>query len=198
MSLESFPLSFSPYEGSAPPASPVHGQQWVMPLDGAGWTTPGMAAGSNVAWLFRYNANSASAYKWEFIGGSRMLAAYTAALETISSINTWLTFTNGPRIIFPRNGDYDVWIRVSTYPPAAGQVGATLYISPGRSAGGTPAVPVSVTTMKIAGYYDAPLSADGLVLGCASGETAEIFVQAAIAGAQMGNRVISILPRRVS
>src|SRR5262245_3075004 len=46
--------------GSTPPASPIDGDQWILPSPN----------GQSCVWRFRYNAGSASAYKWEFIGGN--------------------------------------------------------------------------------------------------------------------------------
>jgi hypothetical protein len=58
-------------------------------------------------WTFRYNAGSASAYKWEFIGGTDAYVEVLTAEGTVT-LSTWLDLaTVGPRVIVPRGGDYD-------------------------------------------------------------------------------------------
>lgn len=59
-------------------------------------------------WQLRYNANSASSSKWEFLGGSN----FRSAEADISFANiTSYTMTNSPAaILAPLAGDYDVII----------------------------------------------------------------------------------------
>jgi hypothetical protein len=64
-------------------------------------------AASGINWRFRFNASSASASKWEFVGGSELSsfvsAAYTPAAGAYST-------SGGPSITLPFSGDYDAWI----------------------------------------------------------------------------------------
>lgn len=84
---------------AGPPAGAAQNDIWVATdVDANG-----------VCWVFRYNAASASANKWEFIGGDPLYAEVLAA-DTTTSI-TYATLTNaGPAIAVPRIGDYDVGI----------------------------------------------------------------------------------------
>jgi hypothetical protein len=85
-----------------PPASPADGDIWyatAVDVNGACWT-------------FRYNAGSASAFKWEFIGGPPINYAKlsSGSIDTITSIQP--TFANLPttgtaaQLVVPRAGDY--------------------------------------------------------------------------------------------
>ena len=80
---------------ATPPATPIEGQLWA--------TQP--AAG--VVWVFRYNAGSASAFKWELVAGSPLVAEQTADFNTTST-----TYVDGtaalPVLTLPRAGDYDL------------------------------------------------------------------------------------------
>jgi hypothetical protein len=106
---------------SALPGSPVDGQEVYFNADAA----------NGVKWHLRYNAGSASAYKWEFIGGSALHAAVDAGEGTTSATYTDLA-TVGPSITLPLAGDYDVEAGAQLWNSAAGndalmsyQIGAT-------------------------------------------------------------------------
>jgi len=70
--------------------------------------TPAMAA-QGVTWRMRCNSASASAYKWEFIGGAPLMSqvdtgdVLAAATTTYSSLAT-----SGPTLVAPAEGDYTV------------------------------------------------------------------------------------------
>jgi hypothetical protein len=81
-------------KGSLPPASPSDGDLWLYQAD--------ISAG--VDWLFRYNAGSASGYKWECVGGSPVLSGPAGSLNTTTTGYTDLT--SGPTFTTPRAGDY--------------------------------------------------------------------------------------------
>jgi hypothetical protein len=85
-----------PY-GTSLPASPVDGQEAVL-VDSI--TSP------TYQWRFRYNAGSASPYKWEFVGGSPGRVA-NAADETTATSGAYADLTTvGPQFWPPRSGDY--------------------------------------------------------------------------------------------
>lgn len=95
----SFPTVTTSAWSGGPPSSPSDGDIW-------------MASGvdsNGVRWQFQYNAGSASAYKWEFIGGAHMYAAVEADEATTSTTYVALT-TAGPSITLARAGDWDVTI----------------------------------------------------------------------------------------
>ena len=83
--------------GTTLPGSPVNGQEAIL-VDSL--TAP------TYQWRFRYNAGSASAYKWEFIGGSDASHAI-ATQEALGTASAWANLaTNGPLIVVPRAGEY--------------------------------------------------------------------------------------------
>ena len=79
------------------PASPPDGQ--IISYD------PNVGADDGVAWRFRYHAASASAYKWEFVGGSP-LYSFVATTETRASATFGDLATVGPTVTLPLAGDY--------------------------------------------------------------------------------------------
>lgn len=92
--------------------------------DGQVWVGTGVGAnGEN--WMFRYNASSASTYKWEFIGGAPVFVHYD--YPGVTSIGN-STFTNVPNLSLTtqRAGDYifDAYVQIG-----AGDVGFWEYIA---------------------------------------------------------------------
>lgn len=84
---------------TALPGSPFDGQLIVF-VDSTSAPT--------YIWQLRYNANSASSYKWEFIGGSNFRSAETDI--SFANITTY-TMTNSPAaILAPLAGEYDIII----------------------------------------------------------------------------------------
>jgi hypothetical protein len=77
------------------PGSPVDGQEVYLQID----------ATNGINWHLRYRAGSASAYKWEFVGGPPLTAQVEAQESTSSGGYTNLT-TPGPLFSLPRAGDY--------------------------------------------------------------------------------------------
>lgn len=65
-------------------------------------------AGGGVVWRFRYNAGSASAYKWECIGGSP-LSVEDDTTVTVGSGGTYAAIA-GNAITLPLAGDYTLEI----------------------------------------------------------------------------------------
>lgn len=62
-------------------------------------------ATKGILWHLKYRAASTSAYKWEFVGGSRIVsennAGYTVAMTTVHTLTT-----DTPSVTLPLNGDY--------------------------------------------------------------------------------------------
>src|SRR5215475_514814 len=57
---------------AAPPASPLDGQLWVLPVQAPDSTS--------ALWLLRYNS-AGSTYKWEFLGGPTLQSYDATALS---------------------------------------------------------------------------------------------------------------------
>lgn len=84
--------------GTSLPASPIDGQEFTL-VDSL--TAP------TYLWRLRYNAGSASAYKWEFVGGTP-LSAYVETSESTSSLTFTDLATVGPSVTAPRAGEYRI------------------------------------------------------------------------------------------
>jgi hypothetical protein len=87
--------------GTSLPASPYDGQPYIL-VDSVSAPT--------YRWSFQYNANSASAYKWEFIGGTAMQNQINTTETKAAGATYGALTTAGPTITVPRAGDYDVLV----------------------------------------------------------------------------------------
>lgn len=78
-------------------SSPVEGQEVVVAVD------------SSTRWRFKYDALSASSYKWAFAGGNPLIAVVdTVGSETTTSIPFVALATAGPSVALALPGDYIV------------------------------------------------------------------------------------------
>lgn len=90
-----------------PPASPVDQDIWIATA----------VDGNGTRWAFQYNAGSASASKWEFIGGPPLEAEVATDESTASA--AYVDLTTVQSLTQPRSGDYQL------------QWGGNLYVSAG-------------------------------------------------------------------
>lgn len=90
------------------PASPRHGQEILFETGTAG-----------VVWRLSYNALSASAYKWEYVGGPA-LAKTVETDEAVVSATYVDAATSGPSITVPLAGDYLIRFGSECYTNTAG------------------------------------------------------------------------------
>lgn len=180
------PVSGAPgYYGTTPPASQQNGDLWYFPAD--------VAAG--IVWTFRYNAASASAYKWEFVGGPDFSPAILAGSTATSTVASWVDGSPvGPRIIVPRAGDYDAVGASGTSHTAAM---ATAYLGIALNAG-TPVQQQVVSTGAI-GLVSAHAPVTARVLGCAANDDIRLRYYNSTAGsASWHDRWLRVRPVRVS
>jgi hypothetical protein len=92
--------------GGTMPASPVNGDRCIYTAD----------ATNGVTWEFMYRAASASAYKWEMIGGGHLWSEVVTAGDESTASTTYVALTTaGPAITLPLAGDYDVEIGFMGY-----------------------------------------------------------------------------------
>jgi hypothetical protein len=160
---------------ATPPGSPADGQLWFFP------------AYAGVVWQFRYNAGSASAYKWEFVGGPPFMIF--APDYTPPTAGTWYTDTTpGSTILVARAGEY-IGSTSANLGAAAGNTGNYLAFTPvqpyryGQPSGGASmesSISVSWWLSITAGYS---LRNDLLSVGVS---------------AVFGKRTLSLIPQRVS
>lgn len=169
---------------AAPPATPFDGQIWQ--------TSP--TAG--VVWTFRYNAGSASAYKWEFVGGAPLVSV-VAAKEAYASAAYAALPTPGPNITPPRSGDYLLGLGATILNNAA--AAATGMMSYGTaSVGAVDADAIEAgfsATLSVGGSYSAVQSKPGLV-----GATALLAQYKSVGATSIffSKRFIWLAPVRVS
>lgn len=81
---------------------------------------------AGIVWTLRYRAGSASAYKWEFVGGPQLFAKVDTDESTSSTTYAFLA-TIGPAITPPLVGEYDVEWGALFIRSTAGNVGYMSY-----------------------------------------------------------------------
>jgi len=162
---------------ATPPASPFDGQLWTFPAD----------ATNGVMWQFRYRAASASAYKWEFVGGPALYALYPSA-QSVAAISVWTS--GAPTIAVARSGEYLVDWSAQATPPATGicQVAVT-------QDGVNPAYPAALS--QVPAGTPSSLSSSQTLFTLFAGNIQHIYWNVA-ASTSWGNRQLAILPRRVA
>ena len=108
---------------TALPGSPIDGQVIYYNADPT----------NGVVWQLRYRSASASAYKWEFIGG-QVLSSTILTRESVPTTNSFTDLTTvGPSITSPLAGDYVItWTATGENSVTANNVAGV-----GISVGGT-------------------------------------------------------------
>lgn len=107
LKLDSYSSSISPPLVNALPGAPVDGQEIYFRADDP----------NGVVWHLRYRAASASAFKWEVIGGTPLVNAI--ATQEAAPVGGYGALTTpGPIVTLPLAGDYMVGLGFE------GQVGA--------------------------------------------------------------------------
>lgn len=86
-------------------------------------------ATNGYVWHLKYRAKSASAYKWEFLGGTPLYASVETGEASASTVYVDLA-TVGPSIAIPREGDYLYDWGCFAVPDTAG---ASAFMSPNSS-----------------------------------------------------------------
>jgi len=180
----------APTYGTSFPSNPVNGQEHVL-VDST--TNP------TYQWRFRFNANSASAYKWEFIGGPPVTTYRLPAESVAATSGAWsdLAGASAPIATIPRAGDYLVSASCQMYQSTGGV--STLYMGIWN-----------YTTSTILGLYAMHYSPalmtyvnlsleDQLVPGVGAGGSLKLMYQTNVTGTIFGQfRIIKITPVRVS
>lgn len=173
--------------GASPPGSPVNGDLWMFPAD----------ATNGVIWQFRYNSSSASAYKWEFVGGSpiiKFVAAFEGTLANTSNGWTWTATTPGPDLNAPRAGDYICSYCGQVNVPASGGQGIIGVAN--ASVSSNPIGPA--LGEQLDPNRSGSMAGDALLTGVASANTMRVMVFQTVSGCTFGQRSISVTPVRVS
>lgn len=168
-----------PAPSATPPATPLDGQLWTFPADAA----------NGIEWVFRYNAGSASASKWEFVGGPALVASATGNF-TFPGSGAWNQITP-PDLVVPRTGEYLVsamcQLGIASVPGQFyfGIVNASVGITP-----------IGVYTAVYVSNYDT--AALLTTISASAGQTIRMAGVAPSANALAVARSFSLIPRRVS
>jgi hypothetical protein len=188
-------LPLMPY-GTTLPASPFHGQEAIL-VDSI--TNP------SYQWMFRYNANSTSAYKWEFIGGAPATSYVDTNEPIIAAAGGYGDLaTLGPSFTLPRSGEYDlslqVWANIGNASNWVG-VSAIIYIN----TVGTWTNPIIQTFSALqptAGIQYTTAFVNGRPVGIAVGSVLRIaygiWSQSGTGAPYFGRRRFYVTPVRVS
>lgn len=165
------------------PSSPIDGDEIYYVAD----STKG------IIWHLRYNSASASAYKWEFVGGPELIAGFWPGLVTPDSI-TSATYavlpTNPTSLTTPLAGDYEVELSATMDGPT---LGTLVYLAFKR--GAAAAVDGDAINVRI----DQLLSASGNfeMLGIAASSVIALHAKSSTTGARVFNRALTLKPRRL-
>ena len=176
--------------GTSLPTRPLDGQEAVL--------TDSLTAGT-YAWRFRYNASAVSAYKWDFIGGSSVMAS--AAGGALGSASTYVN-SSGSLFTLPRAGDYEVRFGAGLFDAATAaseQMSATV-----RKAGVV--LPSYLGRASVNNNFmgttgnnvGADLSASVRILGASAAEVLSIWGYGLKSGSYCQNIWICVTPVRVS
>jgi len=160
------------------PSSPVDGQICIL-VDSK--TNP------SYQWMFRYNGQSASTYKWEFIGGAPWMAHGSDGVWTAMAVsaNNYIL----PRINAPRSGDY------TCVAGSQVQSGSGVTIQLAVSAQNLSFSSPTATSVPPAGI--ANLSTGGRLNGVSGGTSMGPMIQTDSNGGNYGNSFFSIVPVRL-
>jgi hypothetical protein len=186
----SYPSAFvqinAPTKVTSLPTSPVDGQEVYYVAD----------ATNGVLWHLRYNAGSASAYKWEFVGGSDLNATVETSQASAAGTGYQDFSTVGPSITLPLAGDYDF-----IYGAAMGDsVQNRCLVSPSiAGAGPSDADALQSAGGPTTGNNDASTSRVKRFTGRAAGNVIKLMYRNAISSttASYEKRWLSIRPVRV-
>lgn len=169
-----------------PPGSPVDNQIWYAEsVDSLG-----------TQWTFRYNAGSASSFKWEFAGGPFMRASVATSESTSGTTFGDLT-TVGPSLALVRAGDWQIWWGALAQTTVNGSDSSMGYALSGGTtlAANNPVVYAYVP----GGQHNTAGMMTDLKTGIAAATTATAKYKTSTAGtASFQNRWISAQPLRIA
>lgn len=166
--------------GASPPASPADGDLWCLPVD----TTNG------VMWMFRYRAASASAYKWEFVGGAPIKSEGGAASNVTGT--TYVDF--GVSITLPRAGDYQFRWGASMYNATSASQEYLAIVTSANAA--TDAI--SVSLQNVAMNNAISVSRDWTGVGLTAGSIAKLQMRVSAGSGTFTQGFLYAIPVRVS
>lgn len=151
-------------------------------------------ATAGVIWRVRYRAASASAFKWEFMGGPALYAVVPTN-EALGATGTYSNLaTVGPQVTVPRGGDYDISLGARFIGPASGTFRG--FMAP--KLGATLANDANAAIFGTTANLDATPEKTSRVAGLAANDVILAQYRSDVAGTNFMNRWLSVLPVRIS
>jgi hypothetical protein len=137
--------------GTVLPSSPEDGQEYDYVAD----------AVNGVVWRLRYRAVSASAHKWEFVGG---VPVVTGGSEVhVSASSAFVELKGSPQIKPPLDGDYDVTMDMLMSQQVAGASNIEAAIVTNKVAGSAVLMNLFIATAQFAGAWQERTARFGLL-----------------------------------
>jgi hypothetical protein len=177
----------SPERGTALPATPSDGLEYDYIAD----------ATNGVIWRFRYRAASASAHKWELVGGGALYAenATVSAFTLTSSTYVQQEVPNTPVLTVPLAGDYLAFFDVEYATQKSVGEGQALSVGIATSTASF-AVAAAIATQKQGS--NVPMAAQRRLLNVAAGATYRFYASGNNLNEWgLGTKVAAMLPVRV-
>ena len=170
---------------AALPGAPIDGQEIFYLANDA----------SGVLWHLRYRATSASAYKWEFVGGGDLAVSYNGPDSTTST--TYVDLPGGPSLAIPLAGDYIVSFGATVECTLPNRL--LIGVKPGSAAIDDGAISASHATSPSGGAAEGPsIAATVRYNARAAGDILKMQCRVAVAnGGTFSKRWIFVHPGRV-
>jgi hypothetical protein len=186
-------VGITPAPWSAPPPSPIpYGTTLpTVTYDGMEAILVDSVTNPSYQWRFRYNAQSTSAYKWEFVGGTPVQVVDNTT-QSPPSASTW-SIWGAPSFNVPRAGEYLVTLTQQLYSTSQIQ----LYY--GISIGGANPVGFLANGAITVPYGEATWVLPNGIATLTSGQAIQTGTWAQTTGAAQSRiRTLIIQPKRVS
>lgn len=170
------------------PAVGEHGQEVVYATSTAG-----------VNWRFKYNAASASSYKWEFIGGPP-LAAYVDTDQSTTSTTAANLSTDGPAITVPLAGEYECQAYCLCYGSAAAIVQSYFFAVNGTAITGGTVTPIgrASTHATTGAFSQQSIGVNGPVTVTTAGHIVKMQYATTSGTSNFALRRLILSPKRVT
>ena len=151
-------------------------------------------AAAGIKWRLRYNAGSASAYKWEFLGGPP-LYAQVPTNEGVAVSGAYLNLaTVGPQVTLPRGGDYDIELGARILGPSSGVFRG--FMAP--KLGATAPVDVNAAIFGTTANLDGTVAKLSRVAALAANDVILAQYRSDVSGSNFMNRWLRVSPVRVN
>jgi hypothetical protein len=150
-------------------------------------------ATNGIEWMLAYRSASASAYKWEFIGGAALFAQVQTAESSAATSYADLT-TVGPTVTPPLAGDYVLAYEAAAY---SSGIDRALYLNVAVGAAAPLGADYQVISTENIASRTTYIRRELLKLGLAAATAVKLQYQTNADTATFFNRAIKLTPRRV-